>query len=75
MISSAYMTDYIWTNNFLSINRKTRIYKTETRPVMAYTAETRSATNITQRQLDTQRIYKIEGKAESAKEKLNEPST
>ena len=41
MISGA-LRDVIWRNKFMSIESKTRIYKTCVRPIMTYAAETRA---------------------------------
>ena len=50
---SGYLRDVIWRNKHLSIESKTRIYKTCVRPVMTYAIETRAENTTTKRMLRT----------------------
>jgi len=49
----------IWSNKYMSTESKVRIYKTNVRPVLAYTSETRAETTYTQQLLRTTEMKTI----------------
>ncbi|XP_030760558.1 uncharacterized protein LOC115885711 [Sitophilus oryzae] len=62
---AGYLNDNIWKNKYIGVKVKSRIYKAVVRPIMTYTAETRSATAKTRKSLETGEmkiLRKIAGK-------------
>ena len=58
---SGYLWDIIWRNKYMSIDSKTRIYKTCVRPIMTYAIETRAKKATTKRLLRTTEMRTLRG--------------
>ena len=60
-LMSGYLRDIIWRNKYMSVDSKTRIYKTCVRPIMTYAIETRAKNSTTKRLLRTTEIRTLRG--------------
>ena len=58
---SGYLRDKIWLNKYMSVDSKTRIYKTCVRPIMTYAIETRAENSTTKRLLQTTEMRTLRG--------------
>ncbi|XP_057653803.1 uncharacterized protein LOC130892403 [Diorhabda carinulata] len=69
------LNDTVWKNKYISIEAKSRAYKTVIRPIMTYSAETRPDTAKTKRLLETSEmkaLRKITGKTLLDRERSDE---
>ena len=58
---SGYLRDIIWRNKHMSVDSKTRIYKTFVRPITTYAIETRAENSTTKRLLRTSKMRTLRG--------------
>ena len=58
---SGYLRDIIWRNKYMSVDSKTRIYKTCVRPIMTYAIETRAENATKKRLLRTTEMITLRG--------------